>query len=247
MSSVPLIDVLAAALLLSGTSLASRFVVWLPSRRLDGWLPWLQAAAVGLLVGDGLLHVLPHALDSVASPDTVMLAAAAGATSLVVVETVVRWLAVKITAVAPSVRLILGGDFIHHLIDGFIVGGAFHAGHASGYLALIAIAIHEVPREMSSAGVLVAGGYDPRKAFALSVAMAAAVPMGVMLTYLTVATVTFTALTSAFAAGTILYVALADILPSLWERARDNARLSPIVGITAGLLFMIALAHGERH
>lgn len=244
--SAPFTYVLIAALALAATSMISRFVVWLPSKARAAWLPWLQAAAVGLLVGDSLLHVLSHALES-SDPQDALLAACVGAGFLVAIETMVRAPGRAVGTTASFAQMNLVGDFIHHLIDGLILAGAFEAGTTAGFLALVAIAIHEIPREMGSAGVLVAAGYEPRKAFFLSVGMAAAVPVGASLVRLLAPSSHASAMVSAFAAGTILYVALADILPAVWERSRGAARLSPVLGVAGGLLFMFVLAHGEHH
>jgi zinc and cadmium transporter len=164
----PVYEVLLAACFLGGTSLVSRLVVWLPGGVSSSWLVWLQSLAVGLLVGDALLHVLPQALETGQPFDSLMLALATGALALVAVECWVR----RPTGVtsgkgiirAPFARMNLAGDFVHHLVDGIIVAAAFVSGPAVGIAVMLAIALHEVPRELSSASVLVAGGYPPQRA-----------------------------------------------------------------------------------
>jgi zinc transporter ZupT len=168
-----------------------------------------------------------------------------GIAFLVGIEGVVR--AMGSDAVASFARMTLIADFIHHLVDGVILAGAFTAGLPTGLLALVAIGLHEVPREMGSAGVLVAAGYPPRRAFVLSVAMASAVPLGALTLYAWSGSADVAPVLSAFAAGTILHVALADILPFVWVRARAERRFSPAIGVGTGILFMLVAAGIEHH
>ncbi|PTR32927.1 zinc and cadmium transporter [Luteibacter sp. OK325] len=247
---IPVHEVLLAACFLGATSLVSRLVAWLPGGALSPWLVWLQSLAVGLLVGDALLHVLPEALETGQPFDHVMLALAAGALALVVVESWVRRAPLVPmldgTQRTPFARMNLAGDFVHHLVDGIIVAAAFLAGESAGIAVMLAIALHEVPRELSSASVLVAGGYPPRRAFALSVLMALGVPAGALLMHLVPLSPGRLALALAAASGTVLYVALADILPGIWARLAPNQRAAPVIGASAGLLVMWLAARMEQ-
>jgi len=247
---IPGHEVLLAACFLGATSLVSRLVVWLPGGALSPWLVWLQSLAVGLLVGDALLHVLPEALETGQPFDQVMLALAAGALVLVVVESWVRRgprvPSLDGTQRTPYARMNLAGDFVHHVVDGVIVAAAFLAGESAGIAVMLAIALHEVPREISSASVLVAGGYPPRRAFALSVLMALGVPVGALGMHLVPLSPSGLGLALAAASGTVLYVALADILPGIWARLAPGQRAAPVIGASAGLLVMWLAARMEQ-
>jgi zinc transporter ZupT len=146
----------------------------------------------------------------------------------------------------PFARMNLAGDFLHHLVDGVIVGAAFLGGEAAGIAVMLAIALHEVPRELSSASVLVAGGYPPQRAFALSVMMALGVPAGALAMHLVPLSGMGLGLALAAASGTVLYVALADILPGIWGRLAPHQRAAPALGMCAGLLVMWLAARMEH-
>ena len=55
-------SMLWASMAVAAAALSARLVVWLPPRRLGMWLPWLQAIAAGMLLGDALMHMLPEAM-----------------------------------------------------------------------------------------------------------------------------------------------------------------------------------------
>jgi len=243
-------DLLMAACFLSATSLVSRLVVWLPGAVLSSWLVWFQSLAVGLLVGDALLHVLPQAVETGQPFDRVMLALAAGTLALVGVECWVRR-APAVTSLTepqhtPFARMNLAGDFLHHIVDGIIVAAAFVGGETAGVAVMLAIALHEIPRELSSASVLVAGGYLPQRAFVLSVLMALGVPAGALAMHLVPLSANGLGLALAAASGAVLYIALADILPGVWARLASHQRAVPAVGVCVGLLLMWLAAQMEH-
>lgn len=242
-----LTDVLLASFSIAMTSVASRLLVWLPLGSLARILPWLQPVAVGLLVGDALLHVLPESLETGLSTNAAFKCVAIGAALLVAVECFVRPRARSTGAPGPEAfaRMNLAGDFLHHLVDGVVVGVSFLAGSASGFAVMLAIIAHEIPREVGSAGVLVAGGYPPRKAFWLSLAMASAVPVGALLMLAAPLHDGTLGVALALAAGTVLYVALADVLPAAWSRIGTTHRIAPFIGVVAGLAFMWMAAGWE--
>jgi zinc transporter ZupT len=246
----PIYVVVIAACLLGAISLVSRLVVWLPGNVLSSRLVWLQALAVGLLIGDALLHVLPQAVGTGQPFDRVMVAFAAGALALVAVECWIRSVPGVLVSdrrrLAPFARMNLAGDFVHHLVDGVIVAAAFAGGEAAGIAVMLAIALHEIPRELSSASVLVAGGYPPQRAFLLSVVMALGVPIGALAMHIVPLTPIGLGLALAAASGTVLYVALADILPGLWGRLAHNQRAAPAIGVCAGFLVMWLAARMEQ-
>lgn len=244
------LDLFLASLVLGATSLSSRLVVWLPGLALHRALPWLQSLAVGLLLGDALLHVLPHALETGLPQHEAMGWVGLGVLALVAVESFLRPGGVEVATPgvpATFARMNLVGDFLHHFVDGIVLAAGFIAGGAAGLATLLAVALHEIPREIGSASVLVAGGYRPRDAFRLSLGMAVAVPAGALAMQWVRLDQHTTGAAMAIACGTVLYVALADILPGVWQRTVSASRWAPAIGIGAGLVFMWIVAEGGHH
>ncbi len=117
---------------------------------------------------------------------------------------------------AALATLTVVGDAIHNLVDGALIAGTFLADPAVGAFTALAVALHEVPRELASFGVLVHGGVSPRRALALNTGTALVAGAGAAAT-LAVGPEASRAAHALlpFAAGNFLYVACALLLPVL--------------------------------
>lgn len=238
---------LLASVALALASLAARLVIWLPSTQLRAWLPWLQSLTIGLLLGDASLHMLPEALRyGSLSAQQVGMCLVLGMLFLLLVECVMRSVSTG-SATATFARMDVLADFLHHLVDGVVIGATFAVDTRLGVIVTLAVLGHELPREASNAGVLVAGGYAPRRAFTLSVATTAAIPLGAAGVILLGQSPVFLATNLALAAGAATYLACADLLPGLWQTLGPRGRFIPILGAATGLVFMWLAALGEQH
>jgi zinc and cadmium transporter len=241
-----LAGVMSASALVALASLSARLVVWLPTHRLQASLPWLQATAAGLLIGDALLHMLPEAMARGISIDQAGERIALGMLGFLAIECLVRTLGAS-SPKAAFARMNIIGDALHHFVDGIVIGAAFAIDHALGFVVALAIMAHELPREMGNAGVLVAGGYAPRQAFFWSAATTLAIPCGALLITLTGHSPWLLGSSLALAAGTTLYLACGDVLPGVWPNLDKGHRFAPIVGVAAGMVFMWLAASLDHH
>jgi len=243
---IDLAGVMSASLLVALASLSARLVIWLPPRRLQAWLPWLQATAAGLLIGDALLHMLPEAIEHGISIDQAGAWIGLGMLGLLALECLVRTVGTS-SSTAVYARMDIIGDTLHHFVDGTVIGAAFAIDHTLGFVVALAIMAHELPREMGNAGVLVAGGYAPRQAFFWSAATTLAIPCGALLITLTGHSPWLLGSSLALAAGTTLYLACGDVLPGVWPNLDKGHRFAPIVGVAAGMVFMWLAASLDHH
>ncbi|MET0331099.1 MAG: ZIP family metal transporter [Dyella sp.] len=214
--------------------------------QLRAWLPWMQALTIGLLLGDASLHMLPEALRyGSLSAQQVGMCLALGMLFLLLMECVIRRVSDDAGAAAFA-RMDVLADFLHHLVDGVVIGATFAVDTHLGVIVTLAVLGHELPREASNAGVLVAGGYAPRRAFALSVATTAAIPLGAVGIIALGQTPAFLATNLVLAAGAAIYLACGDLLPGLWQTLGQRGRFIPILGAATGLAFMWLAALGEQ-
>lgn len=237
----PWIPALLASVAVAATSVTTRWVVLTPMRRVQAWLPWMQAATAGLLLGDGLLHMLPEAMSHGVPGHAAGGVIALGVLLLVCVENLVRvWASSR--DVAAFARMDVLGDALHHVVDGVVIGAAFTANTSLGVFVAVTVLLHELPRSVGHAGVLVAGGYAPVRAFGLSILAAAGVPLGAGLALGLGSASGFVGFGLAFAAGCTIYLACVDVLPAVWQRLDARSRLAPAVGMIGGVVFMWAAA-----
>jgi len=214
---------MAAALVVSLVALCSAFVLYVKDSTLSKWLPRLIALAVGVLLGDAFLHLLPDALERADDPANVLLWVLAGIVLFYFIEQCLQWR--HDHALRPEdmgenprsyARMNLFGDGVHNFVDGVLIAGSFLADPMLGVATTIAIIVHEVPQEMSDIAVLIHGGYEKRRAVLLNFLCACACMVGAAMTLLVaqLMTISLPALL-ALTAGGFIYLATSDLIPLL--------------------------------
>ncbi len=111
------------------------------------------------------------------------------------------------------------GDAIHNLVDGMLIAASFLAGTSVGVLTLIAVALHELPREVGTFSLFVHGGVRPLRAVGYNLVTAVMAMLGAFLTLMAgerLASMGTWLLP--IAAGTYIYIALIVGRSALRER-----------------------------
>ncbi len=141
--------------------------------------------------------------------------------------------------VKNGARMLLIGDAIHNLADGVVIASAFMIDPIVGVFTTIGIALHEIPQEIAEFGVLIRSGYTRTKALTYNFLTALSVVIGTVLTYFFATTFTdYVFILTGIAAGNLLYIATADLIPELRESHRDHFFKT----FCATLIGMIAIA-----
>lgn len=208
-------------------------------------VPWLVSYAVGTLLGAALMGLLPEALESLA-PRTAALSLLAGVLTFFLVEKLVLWHhwhddedchVHKSTA-----TLLIVGDAVHTFVDGCVIAAATLVSVPLGVTTALAIIAHEIPQEAGDFAILLAAGYSRAQAVVLNLSSAAGGLLGAaaMLVFGTrvPAVVPFVV---AFAAGSFLYIAMADLIPSLHRGGFDRGAFRQVLLIALGVLTIAAL------
>jgi zinc and cadmium transporter len=187
-------------------------------RRVLAWVPVLASLAAGAVVGGAVFELIPDALASGASRQLVAVGIAAGVAGFWFLERGLRWLANHRASSAPPashpiVTLNVVGDLLHNGIDGVIIAAAFLATPAAGFIATLAIVLHEIPRELGSFGIFMHGGLSVRRAVVYNAVTGVAAMVGAALTLLVgTRAVGATRALLPIAAGTFLYLG-ASLVP----------------------------------
>jgi ZIP family zinc transporter/zinc and cadmium transporter len=121
----------------------------------------------------------------------------------------------------PLGVIAFAGMTLHSLIDGMVIGAGFEAGSETGLLSALAVIAHEVPEGIAMLAILLHYGYARRTAIIFTSTVAMATPVGAVVTYSLVHHLAPGILGAlmAFAAGSFVYIAASDLIPES-HRAR---------------------------
>jgi zinc and cadmium transporter len=144
--------------------------------------------------------------------------------------------------------MILIGNGVHNFCDGIVIAASFLADPALGLAATLAIVAHAVPQQIGDFAVLVHSGYTRQRAFVTNIASGCATPLGALAAYFALAGMQQALPTVlAIAAASLLYVAVADLIPSLHRRPEpiETAKQSALIGAGIGVIALVhaLLAH----
>ncbi len=120
-------------------------------------------------------------------------------------------------------RKLLIGDGIHNIADGVVIASAFMISPATGILVTAGIALHEIPQEIAEYGVLIHAGYNRAQALFYNFLSASSVFIGILGTYAFIHQgEAYLFVLTGIAAGNLLYIATADLIPELKHSHRDH-------------------------
>ena len=203
--------------------------------------------AIGALLGASFLEILPHALEH-GEPHRMAATVLAGILIFFVLEKLVLWRhchhdhCEAHEAQAPahdhgrSGLLILVGDTFHNFVDGILIAAAFLENTELGIVTALAIIAHEIPQEVGDYLILLHSGYSKFKALAFNLLSSLATLVGAMLAYFALSELTsWIPSLLGLAAASMIYVAVADLIPGLHKRTELKATVQQVLLIVLGI------------
>ena len=226
-------------------AIAALFALSAPS----SWVPALVSFAIGALLGAVFLEILPHAISSAGSLQAIFATVLGGILGFFVLEKLVLWRHCHIEDCEAhdhhadpsdhgrSGLMIIIGDAFHNFVDGMLIAAAFLQSTELGVVTAAAIIAHEIPQEIGDFVILLHSGFSKAAALALNLLSSLAMLAGALLAYFTLrAAEQWIGTILALAAASMIYVAVADLIPGLHRR--------PELGATAQQVTLIALGVG---
>jgi zinc and cadmium transporter len=136
------------------------------------------------------------------------------------------------------------GDGLHNFIDGVLIAAAFLTDFHLGVVTTFAIMAHEIPQEVGNFAVLLHGGFSRAKALLWNVASSLTAVLGGLVGWWALRdAMSLLPYALAVAAASLLYVAVADLIPGLHKRTDLRASAFQLLWIGVGIgLVMIAEA-----
>lgn len=127
---------------------------------------------------------------------------------------------------------------LHSLIDGLIIGSGFEAGEGLGLVAALGVIAHEVPEGIAMLSILLHYGYQRKTAILLTTYVAIATPLGAIASYAVVRNVSASTLGAlmGFAAGSFIYIAASDLIPESHRARGWKGSLALSLGVGTAIL-----------
>ncbi|KAH0481987.1 MAG: hypothetical protein KVP17_005051 [Porospora cf. gigantea B] len=196
------------------------------------WQPELLSLGAGTLLGDALLHILPHQHDNGYAFHLVVL----GIVLSQLLEDAARWM--PRWSVKPVALNNLVSDFIHNGYDGLVLAAAWKQG--VGPATAVAVLVHELAQEIGDFVLLTSAGLSNRKVVAYNILVSLSCPLGVVMGSRSGLDQEGCSGLLAVAAGNFLHMALTEMLPA----ESKNCKTPYLI---AGLVVMLSLAAHETH
>jgi len=223
-------------------------------------MPSLIGFATGTLLGAAFLAILPHAL-SIRGVDVHHITATVllGILGFFLLEKFVLWrhyhAALGHTPgmeiergrdKAPGIMVLLG-DGLHNLLDGVLIGAAFLTDVHLGVVTAVAVTAHEIPQEVGDFVLLLHGGFSRGRALLFNVLSSTTTVIGGVAAYASLEDAErVVPYVLAVAAASFIYIAIADLIPTLHKHTQPSVTAQQLAMITLGIL-VIAFAHAELH
>jgi zinc and cadmium transporter len=230
------------------------------------WIPTVVSYAVGALLGAVFLDLLPHLFEQSKDPERIAAFLLAGLLAFFVLEKVLLWRHHHHSDDEPGAHpgshahyhahdpahdggrsgwMIVVGDAFHNFTDGVIIAGAFLADVRLGVVTAVAIIAHEIPQEIGDFLVLLHSGFARRQALLMNAVSGLATVAGALVAYFAISAVRdWIPEILAIAAASMIYVAVADLIPGLQRRTAPAETLAQVAFILLGIASIWAIRAG---
>ena len=238
---------------LAGTLVSLALAAVVAFRVKAHWISTLVSYAVGALLGAAFLDLLPHIFKESAHPERVAAFLLAGIIVFFMLEKLLLWRhhhhhsAEEQAEAEEQMRhdghdhgrsgwMIVFGDSFHNFTDGVIIAGAFIADVKLGVVTSLAIIAHEIPQEIGDFLVLLHSGVGRRKALFWNAVSGLSAVVGGILAYFALSAVTgWLPEILALAAASMIYVAVADLIPGLHRQTGLRESFTQVLFIALGV------------
>jgi len=201
-------------------------------------VPFLLSYATGILLGAAFLGMIPKALeqtDAMSVLTTVLI----GIVLFFFLEKLVIWRHChdeECERHGTAGPLILFGDAFHNFVDGVVITAAFLTQVSLGISTALAVIAHEIPQETGDFGILLDSGYSVSKALIYNLLSSMTTLLGASISFFYLReTQDVIPCVLALSAASFIYIALADLIPSLHRKVGFGVSLRQVVLLLSGI------------
>ncbi len=234
---------LASVAAVSLTSLLGIAVVSLDERRLRNILFILVSLAVGAMLGDAFIHLLPQSFELAQSPAATSFNILIGILLFFVLEKFLLWRHEHLPGhVHPVGYMNLIADGLHNFMDGILIGTSYLVSAEVGLATTLAVLLHEIPQEIGDFGVLLHAGFSRRAALGVNFLSALLAFIGAVTALIAgVHLQKLPGMVLPVSAGIFIYIAGSDLVPELHRERQVLRSLGQLLAIGLGIALMFSL------
>ena len=238
---------LVSVIIVSLVSLFGVFTLSLREQLLKKYIFLLVSLAVGALLGDAFIHLIPKAFEIIPNATHLSITIIAGILIFFVLEKVLHWHHHHTETegkecIHPMGHMILVSDGVHNFIDGLIIGVSYLVSIEVGIATTIAIILHEIPQEIGDFGILIHSGYTTAKALWLNFLSALIAVLGTIIALVVGGkSEVLTSWLIPLAAGGFIYIAMSDLIPEMHKTKRLRDSVLQLITVVIGVLAMVLL------
>ena len=237
---------LASVIAISLVSFIGVIALVVRRERLQPTVFLLVSLAVGAMLGDTFLHLLPASFERTGDTLTTSLSCLSGIMIFFVLEKFLLWrhdhAAEHNHPIHPVGYINLVADGLHNFFDGILVGASYLVSVPVGLATTLAVFLHEIPQEIGDFGVLLHAGFTRSRALWMNFLTATLAIAGAVLSILVgIRVKEFSTVVLPLTAGGFIYIAGSDLVPELHKERQPPQAALQLLGIGLGIGLMVLL------
>ena len=246
--ATPLSKILLSTLVVSLIGLTGGVLLLLKEDLTRRWSSLLISFSAGAILSATFFDLFPGALEHPnANINTILTAALLGIIVFFALERLLIWhhhahedeshrhtniFNSPLSQVRP---LIIIGDTLHNMLDGAIIAIAFITDTRLGIITSLAVLAHEIPQEIGDFSILLSSGLSRKRVLFWNAFSALAALVGAIGLYLARQQFEYIELPIlGFVIGNFIYIALADLLPTIQHERKVRSPIFHISLIVIG-------------
>ncbi len=209
----------------------------------------LVSLAVGTLLGDAFIHLIPESFESIDSQTTTSLLILLGIIIYFILEKILRFRHChepdcQQDSYQHVVPLSIIGDSLHNFFDGIVVAASFQVSISLGIATSLAVLLHEIPQEIGDFAIMLHHKYSPKKALFLNLVSGAFSLLGVLITFFFSQFIqNFSLYLLPVTAGAFIYLASSDLIPELHRHSpKSSSSIIQLSLLIIGIILMYFLS-----
>ena len=253
---------LASVIAVSIISLVGIGTLAIQEKFLRKYIFILVSLAIGALLGDAFIHLIPEAFTEMDATMTGLLIIG-GILLFLIFEKILHWhhhLSGEGTSycdqgickpgdkIHPVGHIVIVSDGVHNFLDGIIIGASYLVGVEVGIATTIAVILHEIPQEIGDFGVLLHAGFSKTKALLVNLFSALLAIVGaIVVLLLNESAEAIVRWFVPISAGGFIYIAASDLIPEMHKVKEAKHSLLQIAAILIGVSAMFLLLFIETN